>query len=71
MFSILFEMGYLKEEPSGKLPTTSLEVKPLPQMGTDVKHSKNPAIPFWKHRKYLNQNFESHLARKRYGRTFP
>ncbi len=30
MFSYLFEIGYLKENPKGRLPTISLEVKPLP-----------------------------------------
>jgi hypothetical protein len=30
MFSYLFEVGYFKEKPVGKLPTMSLEVKPLP-----------------------------------------
>ena len=29
-FSYLFEIGYLKKEPGGKLPTVSLEVKPSP-----------------------------------------
>ena len=28
MFAALFEIGYLKKEPTGKLPTISLEVKP-------------------------------------------
>jgi hypothetical protein len=46
MFSILFEMGYLKEEPSGKLPTTSLEVKPLPPDGDRRKTFKEPCDPF-------------------------
>jgi len=30
MFDALFEVGYLKKEPTGKLPTISLEVKPSP-----------------------------------------
>jgi len=33
MFKFLFEIGYLKEEQCNKLPTMSLEVKPLPPDG--------------------------------------
>jgi sugar phosphate isomerase/epimerase len=31
MFEYLFEIGYLRKESSGRLPTISLEVKPLPE----------------------------------------
>ena len=30
LFKLLFQMGYLKKGPTRKLPTISLEVKPLP-----------------------------------------
>jgi len=30
MLGSLFEIGYLKKDPTGKLPTVSLEVKPPP-----------------------------------------
>jgi sugar phosphate isomerase/epimerase len=33
MFAYLFEIGYLREKPANKLPTISLEVKPLPPDG--------------------------------------
>jgi sugar phosphate isomerase/epimerase len=34
IFASLFSIGYLKKAPTGKLPTMSLEVKPLPNAGS-------------------------------------
>lgn len=50
MFEYLFEIGYLKGNPVGKLPTISLEVKPLPPDGDSYitfKDTCNTFLEAW------------------------
>lgn len=50
MFSFLFEMEYFKKEPSGELPTISLEVKPIPPDGdryTTFKETCDTFLEAW------------------------
>jgi sugar phosphate isomerase/epimerase len=51
MFKYLFETGYLKKEPIGKLPSLSLEVKPLPPDGdrhATFQETCNTFLEAWK-----------------------
>lgn len=63
MFEYLFEIEYLKKEPKGKLPTISLEVKPLPNgdSQTTFKETCDTFLVAWNIFNIKQRNFVDKL----------